>query len=163
MRETAANDTGLGPDYQPLCGSSKTRLTRTPSPGRYWQEQAAAIYPRWCAAYAWWKSFSSCSPRQRPPWTRGTRSTYNNCRQRTSMLLNKTQEDANSLKHVRGRTGSIHPKHSLHCLINSESAIVRFAILGITHKLHKASKSHYVLNVLTKYRYILVIYASLRS
>ena len=37
MRETAANDTGLGPDYQPLCGSSKTRLTRTPSPGRYWQ------------------------------------------------------------------------------------------------------------------------------
>ena len=43
MRETAANDTGLGPDYQPLCGSSKTRLTRTPSPGRYWQEQAAAM------------------------------------------------------------------------------------------------------------------------
>ena len=72
------------------------------------------------------------------------------------MLLNKTQEDANSLKHVRGRTGSIHPKHSLHCLINSESAILRYAILGITHKLHKASKSHYVLNVLTKYRYILV-------
>ena len=41
-RETAANDSGLGPDYLPRCGSSKTRLTRTPSPGRYWQEQAAA-------------------------------------------------------------------------------------------------------------------------
>ena len=45
-RETAANNSGLGPDYLPMCGSSKTRLTRTPSPGRYWQEQAAATHRR---------------------------------------------------------------------------------------------------------------------
>ena len=43
-RETAANHSGLGPDYLPMCGSSKTRLTRTLWPGRYWQEQAAATH-----------------------------------------------------------------------------------------------------------------------
>ena len=75
MRETAAKDSGLGPDYLPMCGSSKTRLTRTPSPGRYWQGQAATTHPLGCAACALRRSSSSCSPRQQPPWTRGTKST----------------------------------------------------------------------------------------
>ena len=67
MRETAANDSGLGPDYLLMCGSSKTRLTRTPSPGRYWQGQAATTHPQGCAVCALRRSFSSCSLRQQPP------------------------------------------------------------------------------------------------